>query len=126
MSHDIDEIDSADVDWKATAENLQVEITRMQRVIRWYVAAVEDGARFDALVDLVPGLKSGDTASTADQRENTVRVGDPDPCNYDGAQSFCEALDGGYVCTRGPGHSGQHMAGAMQTVVRVWPNEAAS
>jgi hypothetical protein len=75
---DPDEVDLAVVDWKATAENLQSEVTRLHNVIRHYVDGVEHGDRFDALVSSVPGLESDDgqypSGKYAPREINTPRV----------------------------------------------------
>jgi hypothetical protein len=63
---DPDEVDSADVDWKTTAENLQCVVIDMQRQIRLYAAyfaAVRETNTVDEalilLVNLVNKLKTG-------------------------------------------------------------------
>lgn len=35
--------------------------------------------------------------------------------------STCEALKGGLVCTRPPGHDGQHEAWGMRDLLAEWP-----
>lgn len=65
---DPDEVDSADVDWKTTAENLQCVVIDMQRQIRalyaaYFAAAVRETNTVDEalilLVNLVNKLKTG-------------------------------------------------------------------
>lgn len=65
-----------------------------------------------------------ETPTTDNDPADTVRVGDPDPCDYTVAQ-ICDAVDVGFGCTRLPQHHGQHVAGTTERVVHVWPNVAA-
>jgi hypothetical protein len=47
---------------------------------------------------------------------------DPDPTAWnDGPYCDERSDDGGYTCTRRPGHSGRHAAGDYAVLLAVWP-----
>lgn len=47
-------------DWKGTAQAQHERVLELERVIREYVGEVENGEKFGALVESVPGLESDD------------------------------------------------------------------
>lgn len=60
-------------------------------------------------------IEGGPSASP----EDTCKVGDPDPTPNVGP--YCLAVRGPFTCTRHPQHSGQHLAGAGNSVAATWP-----
>lgn len=54
---------------------------------------------------------------------DTCKPGDPDPTpNHDAGAVCLNGHRNGWLCTRHPGHTGQHVACGRE-VIEVWPNE---
>lgn len=90
IEHDLEGIDSADVDWRGTAENLQREITRMKqaRTVIETVTVTVDDVPFDLAIDEQSAAEFGKFLRAIAQQRMAVGFG------YDEVEDIAAQLDG--------------------------------